>query len=382
MNGSRVIANRGGTRSGKTYSIMSLFVAMIYATNKPRVIDVVSESLPHLKRGALKDLGDILDNEGLVDGEHYTHNKTDNIYTFLSGLVIRFYSVDATNSSSWHKVKGARRDILFINECNHIPYEVYRQLAIRTTECIFLDWNPDAEFWYDEKIMNKAGTVEIHSTYLDNPFLPQEQIDEIESNKDDPNWWNVYGLGLTGRPVGLIYTRWEIVSDVPDEAVLVAHGVDFGFTNDPTAIVYVYKLNGELYLDERCYRRGMTNDRIADELRGLTGKTVADSAEMKSITEIHNFGVRFIEPAQKGPDSVRAGIQILQRYKMNVTSRSLNLIYELRNYKWEEDRITGEILNVPIDKFNHCLDAVRYVALNCLSERPIIRRPRAKIGEI
>lgn len=374
----RVIANKGGTRSGKTYSLVSLFISVAVAGKKVREIDIVSESMPHLKRGALNDFNEILDREQLVDGVDYESNLSDHVYTFNSGTKIRFFSSD-----DWGKVKGSKRDVLYINECNRIDYEIYRQLAVRTTECIFLDWNPDTEFWYELKgVQSKDSTKEIHSTYKDNPFLSDVQIAEIESNKDDENWWKVYGLGLTGRPQGVIYKRWEQVDAIPDYAELVGRGLDFGFTNDPTAIVDVYRADGELWLDERCYRINLTNDKIAEFLRPLPGCTVADSAEQKSIAEIKNYGVRWIEPAIKGADSIRAGIQILQRYKMNVTKRSLNLINEIRNYKWKEDKITGELLNVPIDKYNHALDAVRYVALNKLSKRPIIRRPRAKLGEI
>ena len=374
----RVIANKGGTRSGKTYSLVSLFISVAVAGKKVREIDIVSESMPHLKRGALNDFNEILDREQLVDGVDYESNLSDHVYTFNSGTKIRFFSSD-----DWGKVKGSKRDVLYINECNRIDYEIYRQLAVRTTECIFLDWNPDTEFWYELKgVQSKDSTKEIHSTYKDNPFLSDVQIAEIESNKDDDNWWKVYGLGLTGRPQGVIYKRWEQVDAIPDYAELVGRGLDFGFTNDPTAIVDVYRADGELWLDERCYRINLTNDKIAEFLRPLPGCTVADSAEQKSIAEIKNYGVRWIEPAIKGADSIRAGIQILQRYKMNVTKRSLNLINEIRNYKWKEDKITGELLNVPIDKYNHALDAVRYVALNKLSKRPIIRRPRAKLGEI
>lgn len=374
----RVIANKGGTRSGKTYSLVSLFISVAVAGKKVREIDIVSESMPHLKRGALNDFNEILDREQLVDGVDYESNLSDHVYTFNSGTKIRFFSSD-----DWGKVKGSKRDVLYINECNRIDYEIYRQLAVRTTECIFLDWNPDTEFWYELKgVQTKDSTKEIHSTYKDNPFLSDVQIAEIESNKDDENWWKVYGLGLTGRPQGVIYKRWEQVDAIPDYAELVGRGLDFGFTNDPTAIVDVYRADGELWLDERCYRINLTNDKIAEFLRPLPGCTVADSAEQKSIAEIKNYGVRWIEPAIKGADSIRAGIQILQRYKMNVTKRSLNLINEIRNYKWKEDKITGELLNVPIDKYNHALDAVRYVALNKLPKRPIIRRPRAKLGEI
>lgn len=376
--GYRLIANKGGTRSGKTYSIMSLFVTVAVTSRKQRTVDIVSESLPHLKRGALNDIADILENEGLTEGIDYEENKSDHTFTFRNGTVIRFFSAD-----NWAKVKGSRRDVLFINECNRIGYEVYRQLAVRTSECIFLDWNPDAEFWYEIKgIQTREGTIEIHSTYKNNPFLSDVQIAEIESNKGDENWWKVYGLGQTGRAQGVIYTRWKQVEEIPDNAVLIGRGLDFGFTNDPTAIIDVYRYDGKLWLDERCYRKGMTNDVIAMCLRGLDGCTVADSAEQKSIAEIHNYGIRRIEPSLKGADSVRTGIQILQRYELMVTQRSLNLIYELRNYKWDENKLTGELLNVPIDKFNHALDAVRYVALNKLSEKPIIRRPKAKLGNI
>ena len=376
--GYRLIANRGGTRSGKTYSLVSLFVSVAINIKRKRTIDIVSESLPHLKRGAINDIEDILTNEQMIEDVHYIKNRSDHTYLFKSGTQIRFFSAD-----DWGKVKGSRRDVLFINECNRISWEVYRQLAVRTTECIFLDWNPDSEFWYEQKGLNvKDTTKEIHSTYKDNPYLTAVQVAEIESNKADENWWKVYGLGEVGRPQGVIYDRWQQVNAIHEGATLIARGLDFGFTNDPTAIVDVYKYDGKLWLDELCYQRGMTNDKIAELLRGKDGTTVADSAEMKSITEIYNYGIRKIEPAQKGADSVRAGIDILRRYELMVTKRSLNLIYELRNYKWKDNKITGETMNEPVDKFNHLLDAVRYVALNKLSEKPIIKRPRARIGEV
>lgn len=362
----RVIANRGGTRSGKTYSLLVLLTCLaINGTCK--TTDVVSESLPHLKRGALNDFNDILDSFHLVEGTHYTANKTDRIYTFKqSGSMIRFFSAD-----DWGKVKGSRRDILFINEANRIPWETYRQLAVRTTKCIFIDWNPDAEFWFEQKgIAVRENTTEIVTTYKDNPFLGKEQIEDIESNKDDAEWWKVYGLGQIGRPQGLIYKRWEQCREIPPTARLVARGLDFGFTNDPTAIVDVYLYDGKLWLDERLYRNGLTNDKIAAALKLMpTAHMVCDSAEMKSIAELRNYGCNNVEPALKGADSIRAGIQILQRYEIMVTQRSLNLIRELRSYKWKENAITGELLNEPIDKFNHALDAVRYVALNYLRQR-------------
>lgn len=377
LNGKRLIANRGGTRSGKTYSIICMFVLIANKSKTKRTIDVVSESLPHLKRGAINDMDDILSSELMVEGVHYEHNRSEHIYTFTTGTRMRFFSAD-----DWGKVKGSKRDVLFINEANRIPYEVYRQLAVRTTECIFIDWNPDSEFWYELKGLNtKDTTAEIVSTYKDNPFLSSVQIEEIESNKDDESWWKVYGLGEVGRPQGVIFTRWQQVDAIPQGATLVGRGIDFGFTVDPTAIVDVYKADGKLWLDEQCYKRGMTNDKIAELLKGKPGLNIADSAEMKSITEIYNYGIRYIEPAKKGADSVRAGIDIMMRYEMMVTKRSLNLITELRNYKWKENKMTGETMNEPVDKFNHCIDAVRYVCLNRLAERPTTKRPKGKLPE-
>lgn len=375
--GKRLIANRGGTRSGKTYSLVCLLVLLASESDRKRSIDIVSESLPHLKRGAMNDIEDILTDEGMIEDVHYTHNRSDHTYTFGKGTSVRFFSAD-----DWGKVKGSRRDILFINEANRIPYETYRQLAVRTSECIFIDWNPDTEYWYELKGLNtKDTTAEIVSTYKDNPFLSDVQIAEIESNKGDEAWWKVYGLGEVGRPQGVIFDRWQQVDGIPEGARLIARGLDFGFSVDPTAMVDVYKHDGKLWLDEQCYRHGMTNDRIASELKGFNGRTVADSAEMKSITEIYNYGIRYIEPAKKGSDSVRAGIDVLRRYEMMVTKRSLNLIFELRNYKWKENKLTGETMNEPVDKFNHAIDAVRYVALNYLAERHTVRRPKGLLPE-
>lgn len=368
--GARVIANRGGTRSGKTYSLLVYLLQYAFIHNTE--IDIVSESFPHLKRGVMQDVSDILDSWEMIPDEHYQHNISNHTYTMPSGGTIRFFSVD-----DWGKVKGSRRNILFVNEANRIKWEVYRQLSVRTTDTIFLDWNPDTEYWYEKRgIASRPNTTEIHSTYLDNPFLGDVQIAEIEENRSDENWWRVYGLGLTGRTEGMVFKRWSICGTIPADARLLGRGLDFGFTNDPTAIVDVYQHDGKLWLQEVCYQRGLTNDRIADILRGKEGWTIADSAEQKSIVEIRNYGIRYIEPAVKGKDSIRAGIDILQRYELMVTEDSANIINELEQYKWKTDRITGAILNEPEDKDNHAIDAIRYVALRFLNKAPVHRRPR------
>jgi phage terminase large subunit len=217
----------------------------------------------------------------------------------------------------------------------------------------------------------REDTAESVTTYLDNPFLGPTQIAAIEAYKSDERWWKVYGLGQTGTHKGLIYTNWTQCKEIPDNARLVGRGLDFGYSADPTAIVAVYMMNGELYLDEELYESGLTNDRIAKALVGKSGYIVADSAEPKSIDELRNYGVRNIEPSVKGPDSVRNGIQVVEQYRLNVTQRSLNLIRELRNYKWAEDKVTGELKNEPAknEHFDHALDALRYLVSSKLQQR-------------
>ena len=367
--GARVIANKGGARSGKTFSLLQLLLLIAIKSPSPLLISVVSESLPHLKKGAIRDFATIIEGENLREGRDYKFNRTDNLYTFGRSK-IEFFSADSPG-----KVHGPQRDILFINEANHIPFEVYRQLAIRTSRTIFIDWNPSAEFWFEEEAIDiRSDTRVIHSTYKDNDFLSPAQVKEIEANKGNENWWRVYGLGLTGTREGLVITNWQAVrADLwPTAFKRTFVGIDFGFTNDPTGILTVSLADGELWCREYAYLKGLTNPEIARLLkdRGLASyEAVADSAEQKSIAEIRAFGLR-VEPSIKGPDSVNSGLQILQRYKINIHEESLNLIKELRNYEWQKDRITGKILNQPIDAFNHLIDPMRYVAINKLVAKP------------
>lgn len=376
--GARLIANKGGARSSKTFSILQLLLLIALKSPKALLISVVSESFPHLKKGCLRDFCMILELEGMREGVDYTYNRTDSIFK-IGKCSIEFFSADSPG-----KVHGPQRDILFINEANHISWEIYRQLAIRTAQTIFIDWNPAAEFWFEEEKLNlKPDTETLHSTYKDNGFLSPMQVREIESNKQNANWWRVYGLGLTGVYEGLIYSNWAQVNEVPAVVKSAWCGLDFGFTNDPTSLVYVALQGGELWIDELIYEPGLTNPAIANRAKETAAKTlqiVADSAEPKSIAELKTFGL-WMEDAKKGPDSILHGIEILQRYKWNVTSRSLNVIQELRNYQWKTDKQTGKQLNVPIDGFNHALDAIRYVALNKLDAAKPMRR-RAPVGKL
>lgn len=359
----RYIVNKGSTRSSKTYSLLQLLFFIAEYSDKPRVISIVSESMPHLKKGCIRDFKEILQKENKWNARQW--NATDKIYR-INNCIIEFFSAD--NPS---KVHGPSRNILYINECINIEYEVFRQLAIRTTDTIFLDCNPCFEFWLDQKVLLNEDAILIHSTYKDNEYLTEAQVKEIESNRSDKNWWQVYGEGLTGSLKGSIMTNWEVVKEMPHTYKNRWIGIDFGFTNDPTAIVDMRLSEGELWIDELLYDKGYDNMMISNTLRsyGIAQDIpiVADSAEPKSIREIRSQGWR-VEPAQKGKDSIVTGISILNRYRKRITQRSTNIINEYRNYRWQTD-INGETTNRPIDRYNHSIDAQRYVCLNKLMER-------------
>jgi phage terminase large subunit len=369
LRGVRVVANKGGTRSSKTYSVVQLLI--VIADFRQRDISIVSESFPHLRRGVMKDFAEILDKENLVEGVNYEFNKSEYKYTFKNGSVVEFFSVD-----NWGKVKGSRRDILFINECNRISYETYRQLAVRTTETIFLDWNPDNEFWYEEHIASRETTAEIHSTYLDNPYLDKAQIAEIESNRYNEQWWRVYGLGLTGHIEGTIYRPFIQIDELPEARSRMRHvyGLDFGYSNDPTALVDVYidEAGRKIYIDEVIYETGLLNSDIAQRMAenniSKATEIFADAAEPKSVDEIGRKVYRYnVKPAYK--KDLLSQIQLLQQFEIYVTTRSLNVIKESRQYKWKEDR-DGNAVNEPIDAFNHAMDALRYAVFTALRKQP------------
>lgn len=361
--GKRVIVNKGGARSSKTYSILQLLYMIADLSPDPLVISVVSETMPHLKKGCIRDFQHILMHEGLWSDKQW--NATDKIYK-INRSFIEFFSADQPA-----KVHGPARDILFVNECINISFETYRQMAIRTRRTIFLDYNPCHEFWVDEHVVSRSQSELITSTYRDNDFLTSAQIDEIESNKDDAGWWKTYGLGQTGSRQGLVVSNWDIVEHLPATWSKRWIGIDFGFTNDPTAIVDIRLSQGELWIDELMYATRTDNMMIADFLSetGIARDTpiVADSAEPKSISEIRSMGW-WVEGADKGPDSVCLGLSLLNRYAKHVTARSLNVIAEYRNYRWQTDN-DGHPLNRPIDKYNHAIDAQRYVVFTKLYER-------------
>lgn len=354
----KVRAVPGGTSAGKTIAILTILIDLAQRDETPTLTSTVAESIPHLKKGAIRDFKNIMKAHAYWKDELW--NETDKIYTFESGSQLEFFSSD-----SGDKLRGARRDRCFMNEANNQTLDAFDQLEVRTKEFIILDWNPTNEFWYYTEVKGKRDDVEeITLNYKDNEALSQEIIDSIEVRKNRVNWWRVYGLGLLGEVAGRIFTGWQIIDEVPHEARLERRGLDFGYTNDPTTIVDVYYYNGGFILDERLFQKGMSNKSIADFINDLEHPStvvIGDSAEPKSIDEIKSYGVNIL-PAQKGSGSVNQGIAYVQGQKISVTKRSINLIKEYRNYMWDSDR-EGKIINTPIDLFNHCIDAVRYALI-------------------
>jgi phage terminase large subunit len=317
-------------------------------------VTVVSESYPHLEKGVMLDFQLIMKDRGYWKDECWHGTKHD--YTFETGCRMEFFSVD-----TYGKAHGPRRDVLFINECNNLDYKIVDQLITRTREIVWLDWNPSEEFWFYTEMLNRRDDIDfITLTYKDNEALDESTIKEIESHKLNKNWWTVYGLGQLGAIEGRIYRNWKIIDDIPHEARLERRGLDFGYTNDPTALIDIYAYNGGLIFDELLYQKGLSNKQIADIINHQECKvlTIGDSAEPKSIDEINEYGV-MITGAQKGKDSVKQGIQYLQSQPISITKRSVNLIKEYRNYMWMTDK-NDRIINEPIDLWNHGMDAIRY----------------------
>ena len=358
--GTRAIS--GGTGASKTYSIIMILID--YAqTNKNEVIDIVSESFPHLEGGAIEDFKGIMRDRNYWNDDRW--NETKHIYTFETETRLKFTSFDKMG-----KAHGPRRDVLFINECNFIPFNVADQLMTRTRKIVWLDWNPSTDFWFDDEVLGKLKDLDYMGeggnypplVYSDNEALSSAEREKIESHKHNKNWWRVYGLGLKGEIEGLIYSNWKQIDSIPHEARLEKRWLDFGYTNDPSAIGEVYYYNGGWILNELLYRKGMSNKQLADFLNALESPettVIADSAEPKSIDEISSYGLNIVG-CKKGKDSVNTGIQLVQDQPITVTKHSINIIKEQRGYMWATDK-NGKVLNEEDPACaNHHMSGVRY----------------------
>lgn len=362
----RIRAVAGGTSASKTISILVWLIDYCQSPkNKNKLATIVSESYPHLDKGAMLDFQNIMKDRGYWRDDRW--NSTKHQYTFETGNVLEFFSVD-----TFGKAHGPRRDVLFLNECNNLHYNIVDQLITRTREIVWMDWNPTNEFFFYTEMLGKRDDIDfITLTYKDNEALDINTIREIESHINNKNWWSVYGLGQLGQLEGKIYKDWVIVEDVPPEARLVRYGLDYGYTNDPTACDAIYRWNEGYLIDEAIHQKGLSNKQIADILLNRDrALVIADSAEPKSIDEISSYGVP-IAPSLKGPGSILKGIQYVQDQKVFITKRSVNTLKEYRNYLWMTDK-EGKIINEPDVGFDHHMDAIRY-AINSLV--PQIMKP-------
>ena len=357
---SRIRIVKGGTSASKTISILALLIN--YAiNNRDKEISVVSESIPHLRRGALKDFLSIL--KGLNRYKDSQFNKSTLKYNFSNGSYIEFFSTDQPD-----KLRGARRTDLYINECNNVPFDAYTQLAVRTSGTIWLDYNPSNLFWVDKELIGKDDTDYITLTYKDNNALPESIVKEIEKAKEKAktstywaNWWKVYGLGETGSLEGVCIPDWKEIDRIPEDVRLLGYGMDFGYSVDPTTLIALYKWNDAYIYDEVLYKKGMLNRDISRFLteQEIKETIVADSAEPKSIAELQGYG-HSVYPVSKGRDSVVYGINLINQNEIYVTARSKNLKRELQGYVWSKDK-EGNTLQKPTGEHPDCIDAARYI---------------------
>ena len=357
----KIVVEQGGTRSGKTYNIL-LFIIFHYCThNKNKIVTICRKTFPSLRATVLRDFLQILNHYEIYRDEF--HNKSSSEY-HLFGNLVEFTSLDQSQ-----KIRGRKRDLLFINEGNELYWEDWQQLIFRTQERIILDFNPSDEYhWIYDNVITREDCAFYKTTYLDNPFLEDIIKQEIERLKEtDDQYWQIYGLGERASSINTIF-KYSEVKQIPEDAKLIAYGMDFGYSNDPTTLVSVYVMEHNLFIKEHLYRTQMTTHDInvfLKEQNLLSNPIYADSAEPRLIAELRRMGHN-IFPSLKGKDSVNAGIDLLKRYKLHITSDSNNAIQEFRNYKWKEDR-SGKLINVPEDKNNHIVDPCRYATYSILS---------------
>lgn len=377
-NGYTTVSEQGSSRSAKTYNTVIWIVCQCLAVPKTTV-SICRATLPSLKGSVLRDFIEILQRIGEYNDKCY--NKTDLIYTFPNGSWVEFFSCDNET-----KLRGRKRKILFVNEANELKFLEWQQLQLRTTQLSIIDYNPSFsdEHWICE-VNKDPRTYHFISTYKDNPFLEQKVIDEIESLKrKNYSLWQIYGLGQQAQVEGLVFRNVDVVERIPETGYRRRRflGVDFGYTNDPTAIVDVLieEETKTLYIDELCYRTSMLTSDIVAELKPQGAvKVISESADPRLVQEIYRAGIN-IHPVVKYQGSVEAGLTKMQEYKIVITKHSTNVIKEFRNYTYSQDK-EGKWLNTPIDVWNHAIDAIRYVVMSEIlggQRKPIDRDRIAK----
>lgn len=358
----RIRLMSGGTSASKTISTLLYLIARCQYDTTPTLTSVVSESFPHLRKGAMRDFLNILQAHGYYSDNAWS--KTDFTYTFPNGSKIEFFSADQPS-----KVRGPRRDRLFVNEANNVPKEAWEQLLLRTREFAIADWNPVADFYMyeDYGLVDEPGdgkapyaadpdTDFIILTYKDNEALEPAIINEIEKRSINKQWYRVYGKGLRGEVEGKIFTGWNVIDDIPHEARLEVRGGDFGFARDPTAVCDIYYYNGGYIIDELCYRTNFFDDDLANLLLNQPNPNVLsimDSADQQKVLRLQQLGVNAIGVEKKGSGGVNftnAAISFVQGQRISITKRSTNFIKSYRNFQWTYDK-DGNIMSPP--KYDH-----------------------------
>ena len=357
----KIVIEQGGTRSGKTFNILLWIIFQYCTDNRDKVITICRKTFPALRATVMRDFMDILKEYDIYRSGF--HNKSNSEY-LLFGNLIEFISLDQPQ-----KVRGRKRNLLYANEINELTWEDWQQLIFRTNDKIVGDFNPSDEYhWLYDKVIPRNDCQFFQTTYKDNPYLENTLISEIERLKEtDEQYWQIYGLGERATSVNTIFNYIE-VKQIPEDAKLISYGMDFGYSNDPTTLISVYSKDYNLYIKEHLYRTQMTTQDINLFLReqNLSRNPIyADSAEPRLIAELRRMGHN-IFPSIKGKDSINAGIDLLKRYKLHITSDSNNTIQEFRNYKWKLDK-SGKLINIPEDKHNHCIDPCRYATYSLLS---------------
>jgi len=362
--GYRVVVNQGSSRSSKTYSLCQMFIVKLMSTTD-KVLTIVRKTTPALKISVMRDFIEILVEHDLYDKAN--HNKSDQTYT-LNGNLVEFVSMDNPQ-----KKRGAKRNYLWLNEANELDIEDWRQLTMRTSEKIFLDYNPSDEFhWIYDTVMTRDDCFFIQSTYMDNPFLEEAIVQEIERYKElDPNYYRIFGLGERGVSQTSVFTNpWDIVEKVPEGGEF-CFGIDWGF-HHPMTVVRATLIERDLYWEELYYEKSKLTDDLIQALPAL-GVTkedylVPDSAESDRIQQLYNAGYYATYGAKKGPNSVTSQLDTVKMYKLHVTSSSTNLIKEMRNYKYAVDR-NGIVLDNKTVKVNDdAVDAARYASIFLINQ--------------
>ena len=376
--GYNVICHEGGSRSSKTWSIFQFF--LLKALKGENIsVTIVRDRLTWIKSTLLKDFKDMCNMYEIEVKPNVNINRAEQEYE-INGSEFAFFGLDYAE-----KLHGRRQDWFWINEVMEVKQKHFDQLEMRTNVGAILDYNPYNDNHWVFELPKRDGVKVIKSTMLDNDFLPDQIRRKILSYKPtkenikkgtaDNYMWQVYGLGIKSKLKGSVFTKWEEIDLIPDEAKFLGYGQDFGYANDPTALVALYKMDNELYWDQLIYEKGLTNKDIVEEYQRMriprNEEIFADSSEPKSIEEIQRAGYN-IKATKKGADSVMYGIDLLKQYKMYVTRRSTDLQNELRKYKYQEDKI-GNIINKPVDAFNHGIDAMRYIGVMKLGKKPKIQ---------